>query len=75
MWIAFLRSLSIGILSLSLIALFRSIIIKKAESIIAIAKKVKGDGKKEVRFISLLVAFGWGTFTLLNVIVLSTDDT
>ena len=49
---------------------FRSIIIKKAESIIAIAR---GDGKKEVRFISLLVAFGWGTFTLLNVVVLSTD--
>ena len=64
----------VDILSLSLIALFRSIIIKKAESIIAIAKKVKGDGKKEVRFISLLVAFGWGTFTLLNVIVLSTDE-
>ena len=44
--------------------------IKKADSIIAYAKC---DGSKEVRFISLLIFFVWGTLTLLNVVVLVTD--
>ena len=44
--------------------------IKKAHTIIANAKF---DGSKEVRFISQLVFFAWGTFTLLNVVVLATD--
>ena len=44
--------------------------IKKADSMIAYAKF---DGSKEVRFISLLIFFVWGTFTLLNVVVLVTD--
>ena len=34
----------------------------------------KGDGKKEVRFIALLVAFIWTTFTILGVVVLTTDS-
>ena len=33
----------------------------------------QGDAKKEVTFISLLMAFVWGTFTILNVVVLCTD--
>ena len=41
--------------------------IKKADTIIAVG------GSKVVRFISLLVFFAWGTFTLLNVVVLATD--
>ena len=44
--------------------------IKKADIILANAKF---DGSKEVRFISLLVFFVWGTFTLLNVVVLASD--
>ena len=44
--------------------------VKKADTIMAITK---GDGKKEVRFIALLVAFIWTTFTILNVIVLTTN--
>ena len=44
--------------------------IKKADTILANAKF---DGAKEVRFISFLVFFVWGTFTLLNVVVLATD--
>ena len=44
--------------------------IKKAHTIIANAKF---DGSKEVRFISLLVFFAWGTFTLLNFVVLAID--
>ena len=46
---------------------FRSMFIKKADTIIAVG------GSKVVRFISLLVFFAWGTFTLLNVVVLATD--
>lgn len=49
---------------------FRSMLIKKADSIIAYAKY---DGSKEVRFIALLIFFVWGTFTLLYVVVLATD--
>ena len=49
---------------------FRSMLTKKADSIIAYAKF---DGSKEVRFIALLIFFVWGTFTLLNVVVLATD--
>jgi len=52
------------------VVFLRSMLIKKAESIIAIAK---GDGKKEVTFISLLVALVWGTFTILHVVVLCTE--
>ena len=52
--------------------LFRSMLIKKAESIVAMSSQ---DGGKEVRFMSLLVGFVWLTFTLLNVIVLHTDPT
>ena len=44
--------------------------VKKADTIMAITK---GDGKKEVRFIALLVAFIWTTFTILGVVVLTTD--
>ena len=44
--------------------------IKKADIILANAKF---DGSKEVRFISLFVFFVWGTFTLLNVVVLASD--
>ena len=52
------------------IAFLRSMMVKKAESIVTSSN---GDGTKEVRFISLLVAFVWGTFTVLNVVVLHTD--
>ena len=45
--------------------------VKKADTIMAITK---GDGKKEVRFIALLVAFIWTTFTVLGVVVLTTDS-
>ena len=45
--------------------------VKKADIIMAITK---GDGKKEVRFIALLVAFIWTTFTVLGVVVLTTDS-
>ena len=45
--------------------------VKKADTIMAITK---GDGKKEVRFIALLVAFIWTTFTILGVVVLTTDS-
>ena len=45
--------------------------VKKADIIMAITK---GDGKKEVRFIALLVAFIWTTFTVLNVVVLTTGN-
>ena len=45
--------------------------VKKADTIMAITK---GDGKKEVRFIALLVAFIWTTFTVLNVVVLTTGN-
>ena len=41
--------------------------IKKADIIIAVG------GSKVVRFISLLVFFAWGTFTLSTVVVLATD--
>ena len=44
--------------------------VKKADTILANAKI---DGTKEVRFISFLVFFVWGTFTILNVVVLATD--
>ena len=50
----------------------RSMMVKKADTIMAITK---GDGKKEVRFIALLVAFIWTTFTILGVVVLTTDAT
>ena len=33
----------------------------------------KWDGKKEVRFIALLVAIIWGTYSILNVVVLTSD--
>ena len=52
------------------IAFLRSMMVKKAESIVTSSD---GDGTKEVRFISLLVAFVWGTFTLLNTVVIHTD--
>ena len=45
--------------------------IKKADTILANAKF---DGSKEVRFISLSVFLVWGTFALLNVVVLATDS-
>ena len=50
---------------------FRSMFIKKADTILANAKF---DGTKEVRFISFLVFFVWGTFTVTNVVILATDS-
>ena len=65
-WIAFLRyAVQIEIVNDE--RSFRSMFIKKADTIIAVG------GSKVVRFISLLVFFAWGTFTLLNVVVLATD--
>ena len=45
-------------------------IVTKADTLIA---NTKNDGRREVRFISLQVFFVWGTFTLLNLIVLTTN--
>lgn len=44
--------------------------VTKADTLIA---NTKNDGRREVRFISLQVFFVWGTFTLLNLIVLTTN--
>ena len=52
------------------IAFLRSMLVKKAESIVASSS---GDGTKEIRFMSLLVGLVWGTFTVLNIVVLHTD--
>ena len=48
----------------------RSMFVTKADTLIA---NTKNDGRREVRFISLQVFLVWGTFTLLNLIVLTTN--
>ena len=48
----------------------RSMFVTKADTLIA---NTKFDGTREVRFISLQVFLVWGTFTLLNLVVLTTN--
>ena len=49
---------------------YRSMFVTKADMLIA---NTKFDGSIEVRFISLQVFFVWATFTLLNLVVLTTN--
>ena len=53
-----------------IVYIYRSMFVKKADTLIA---NTKIDGSKEVRFISLQVFFVWGTFTFLNLVVLTTN--